>query len=85
MSKKEELEYYNNLKENIEKILTEGYDTSNIDNKQDEIINIGKMTVTLPTLENQRNNINNNMTSIDLEECEGLLRYDYNISINDSK
>ena len=84
MSKKEELEYYNNLKENIEKILTEGYDTSNIDNKQDEIITIGKMTMTLSTLENQRNNININMTSIDLEECEGLLRYDYNISINDS-
>ena len=84
MTKEEEIEYFNNVKEKVEKILTEGYDTSNIDNKQDEIINIGKMTLTISTPENQKNNINSNMTSIDLGDCEALLRDEYNISINDS-
>ena len=40
------------------------------------------MTVTFTTTENQKNNINNNMTSIDLGECEILLRNFYNISNN---
>ena len=40
------------------------------------------MTVTFTTTENQKNNINNNMTSIDLGECEVLLRNFYNISNN---
>ena len=42
------------------------------------------MTITFTTTENQKNNINNNMTRIDLGECEILLRYLYNISINES-
>ena len=33
-------------------------------------------------MKNQRNNLNNSMTKIDLGECEILLRNYYNISIN---
>ena len=38
------------------------------------------MTVTFTTIENQKNNINSNMTRIDLGDCENLLKDDYNIS-----
>ena len=37
------------------------------------------MTITLTTTENQKNNINNNLTKIDLGQCENLLREVYNI------
>ena len=60
------------------------YNTSNIDNGQDEIIKNDKITITLTTSENQKNNINNNMTKIDLGECEIILRNFYNISISES-
>ena len=42
------------------------------------------MIITITTTQNQKNNINNNMTRIDLGKCEALLRNYYNISINDS-
>ena len=82
MSKEEEIEYYNNIRDNFEKILTNNYDTSNIDKGKDDIIKIGKMEITFSSLQNQKNNINNNTTSIDLDNCENLLRNYYNISIN---
>ena len=50
----------------------------------DEIIKTDKFIATLTTTENQRNNRNNNMTSIDLGECETLLRNFYNISDNET-
>ena len=31
------------------------------------------MTITLTTTQNQKNNINNNITMIDLGECENLI------------
>ena len=42
------------------------------------------MTVTFTTTQNQKNNLNNNMTSIDLGECEILLRKYYNLTDNDT-
>ena len=40
--------------------------------------------ITFTTPENQKKNINNNMTTIDLGECETLLRNFYNISNNET-
>ena len=81
----EEIDYYDNILQNIEiKFTSENYDTKNIDNGKDEIINNGRITTTLTTSENQKNNIYNNMTKIDLGECENLLRNFYNISYNES-
>ena len=54
------------------------------DQGEDEIIKTEKITVTLTTTQNQINNINSNMTSIDLGECETLLRNYYNISNNET-
>ena len=84
-SKDEEIKYYDNILQNIEnKFTSDDYDTSNIDGGQDEIITNGKITTTLTTSENQKNNINNNMTKIDLGECENLLRKFFNLSFNES-
>ena len=41
------------------------------------------MTITLTTTQNQKNDKNNNITIIDLGECENLIRKFYNLSLND--
>ena len=84
-SKDEEIIYYDNIIKIIEdEFISDNYNTSKIDNGQDEIIKTEKIITTLTTSENQRNNKNNNMTRIDLGECETKLRNFYNISINES-
>ena len=76
----DETEYYDNIINIIEQAFTsENYVTSKLDNGEDELIQIEKMTVTLTTIENQKNNINNNMTSIILGQCEDELRSRYNV------
>ena len=85
LSKSEEIKYYDNILKIIEKgFISENYDTSNIDNGNDEIINTEKLIITFTTTQNQKNNINNNMSTIDLGECEILLRNFYNISNNET-
>ena len=80
----EEINYHNNILKIVEKLFTDNYNTSKIDKGQDDIIETDKMIVTFTTSQNQKNNINNNMTKIDLGECETLLRNFYNLSINET-
>ena len=83
-SKEEEINYYDNILKSIEKGFTSNnYNTSDIDNGQDQIIQSEKLTITFTTTQNQRNNIYNNVTKIDLGECEDQLRKNYNISDNE--
>ena len=84
MSKEEEIEYYNNIINIIEKGFTENYDTSELDNGKDAYFITEKMIWILSTLQNQKGNMNNNMTTIDLGECETLLRKEYNITNNET-
>ena len=75
MQKEKEIKSYNNLIKNIEKEFNENYNISKLENGQDEVIKMDKIAVTFTTPQNQRNNnINNNMTTIDLGECETLLK-----------
>jgi len=84
-NEKEETKAYNNLIKNIENIFINNYDITNLDKGEEQIINAGKMTITLTTTNNQKNNNKeNNMTIIDLGECEILLRKYYNISDNET-
>ena len=84
-SKEKEIEYYDNILKLIEEgFISENYNISNLDNGEDEIIKTEKMIITFTTTENQKNNKNNNMTRIDLGECETLLRNFYNISDNET-
>ena len=84
-TKEEENNYYNNILDIIEKGFTsEDYDTSNLDKGQDEVIETEKMTIIFTTTQNQKNNsMSDNITTIDLGECETLLRGYYNISENE--
>ena len=77
----EEIEAQNMMLQNLEIGFTsEDYDTSDLDNGQDDVFGDEKMTVTFTTTNNQKNNTNNNMTVIDLGECEQLLRTEYGIN-----
>jgi len=84
ITKEGEIEYYDKLIKIIENQFIDNYDTSELDNGQDEVIKTDKITVTLTTSQNQRNNLNSNMTTIDLGECETLLRIEYNLSLNET-
>ena len=78
---KEIIQIQDKILHNINKSFTSSnYNTNNIDNGVEEIIKCNKLTITLTTTENQNNNIDNNVTTIDLIECEKVLRYIYNIS-----
>ena len=82
IDKKEiEIKEQDEILENIEQnLVSENFNTSNLENGEESIITNNKMTVTLTTTDNQKNNIdNNNMTTIDFEECENILRGVYNI------
>ena len=81
INKEEEIKAYDKIMQNVEDIFTsENYDTPNLDKGEDQVITTEKMTITLSTTQNQINNKNNNMTLLDLGECEILLRAHYNIS-----
>ena len=81
----EEIKFQDKLLYNVEMSFTSGdYDTTNLEQGNDDIIQYNKMTITLTTLENQKNSLNNNITRIDLGECESKLREAYKIS-NQSK
>ena len=78
----EEINYYNDLIKNIESILTdENFDASNLD--KEKIVQTEKMIITLTTTKNGKDNIediNNNITKLDLGQCEKDLRKVYNLS-----
>ena len=85
MPKEEEIKFCDNILKNVEEGFTsENYDTKNLDKGEDEVIKTEKMTITFTTSQNQKNNINNNMSTIDLGECETLLRNYYNMSNNET-
>ena len=77
----EEMNYYDKILKIIEITYTsENYNTSNLDNGNDEIIEAGKLKVTFITTKNEKNN----MSTIYLGECENLIRKFYNITNNQS-
>ena len=85
IKEKEEIKYYDIIMKNVESIFTsENYDTSILDKGEDETIVAEKMSITFTTTKNQRNNTNNNVTTIDFGECETLIRAHYNISNNET-
>ena len=73
---------YDILLENIENDFTSNnYDISSLKRGTNDVIEYEKITVTLTTTQNQKNDINNsNVTIVDIGYCETLLKKAYNIS-----
>ena len=81
--KEEEINNYNKILDKIESIFTSNnFDLKNIDKGNDQIINANKILITFTSTDNQRNNIESNMSTIDLGNCEDLLRKYYNLTNN---
>ena len=76
---------YDIMSKNIEIGFTsDEYDTSNLENGNNDIVKFEKMTFTLTTTENQINDKNNSYTTtVELGYCETLLRIAYNIPPNE--
>ena len=82
---KKEIEYYDKFIKNIENIFTsKDYNTSKLDEGKDEKYETEKMKITLTTSKNQKNNINNNTTNIDLGKCEDEIIKFYNLTNNET-
>ena len=85
ISNEEKIKYYDNVLKHIEAVFKlENYNTLYLDNGVDDVIKTEKIIITLTTTENQKNNKNKNMTTVDLGECETLLRNYYNLSRNET-
>ena len=83
--KAQEIKEQDKMLESIEKGFTSNnFNTSNIENGNDAVIEDKKMKITLTTTDNQKSsNKNNNVTTINLGECENILRKAYNIPIEE--
>ena len=81
----EKNDFYDIIIYTIENIFTsENYNKSNLDNGNDEKIRAENMTFIFSTTHNQKSNINDNMTRIDIGYCEVLLRNYYNLTNNET-
>ena len=84
-SKEKEIEVYDYILKIIEEeLISNNYDTSILDFGEDDIIEAEKLIITFTTTKNQRNNLINNMTRIDLGICENILRKFYNLTSNET-
>ena len=80
-AKQEEIYSYNKILEKIEESLTsKNYNTSDLDEGEEQCIKFNKMKISFSTTEKQKSNINKNITALDFTECENVLRTVYNIS-----
>jgi surface protein len=71
---------------NIKEELMNGYNTSGIDSGQDVVIKNEEtgVTISITSTENQKNNEDKNNISMNLGECENILKREYNIPNNNS-
>ena len=78
----QEIKAQDKILENFEKGFTsENYDTSELDNGNDDITETEKMIITLTTTDNQKSkNKNDTSSKVDIGPCEDILRSVYNIS-----
>ena len=81
MTKEEEINKYNEILDKIESIFTyDNYDLTNRDKGEDQFIKAKKKVITFTNTENQKNNLESNMSTIDLGDCENILRNNYNLT-----
>ena len=81
LENEDETKYYDEVLENIESVFTnEFYDTSILERGEEEILETKKLKIVFTTTSNQKNNVNKNISTIDLGQCETLLKNLYNIS-----
>ena len=83
--KEAENKIYDAILENLETNLANGdLDTSDIEKGKNEVVEFKDMTITLTATKNQKDDKNNaNMTTVDLGECEDVLRKEYKIPENE--
>ena len=84
--KNNDINIYDTILQQIEELfISDDYDTSYIDNGLNEIFKYEELLVSLTNLRNQKNDkINGNMSTIDLGNCEKILKDVYNISYNET-
>ena len=69
---------------NTQKLFNEGFDTNYIDKGNDYLLHSKKISYTITSTSNQIKNKYNNISTINLNECEKELKKQYNIPNNSS-
>ena len=72
------------VQEHIKSVIKNELDTNILNDGNDIEVNVGSVNYTMTSTTNQKNNKNNDVSTIDLGECENKLKGIYNISLNDS-
>ena len=83
-NKEAEKEVEQKAVENVKEELTQGFDTSNVDQGNNVVINQKGSTITISTTDNQKNDISSNTSTINLGDCEDKIKDEYNIPKNKS-
>ena len=78
------LNYMDKINKDLQEKLINEHCTTVLDNGDDYIVATENTIYTITTTKNQKNNIDENVTSIDLGKCEDKLKKEYNISKNAS-
>jgi len=76
--------YLDEMIKNFQEYISNEINIEYIDNGEDYIVSTEEMTYSLTTTKNQKRQINDNTTIIDLGECENKLKNEYNIPKQDS-
>ena len=86
IEKKRNIDIFDTLLENIEDIFTSNnYDISDIENGNNNVIKYKQMTVTLTSTKSQQKDEKiGNVSTINIGDCEKILKDEYNISKNET-
>ena len=79
-----DLDIQDKVQKKIKDLVKYELDIITVNDGNDITINIGSVNYTITTTNNQKNNDNHNVSTINLGECEKELKEKYNISKNDS-
>ena len=76
--------FFNEVTKNIQEKIINKFDTTSIDNGDDFFVKFEKIAYSITTTRNQKKQINENKTIIDLSECETKLKEKYQIPEKES-
>ena len=84
LTKQKEIDGYNQIIKKVESIFTSDViNMTNIDNGKDQVIKTEKITISFTNTENQKK-MEGNTSTVNLGDCEALLRKHYNLTNNET-
>jgi len=81
----DEINNYKRILEEVESIfISDNFELTKIDEVKEQELKANKLIISFSNYENQKNNKYNNISTIDLDNCENLIRIHYNLTNNET-